>query len=431
VPPTIEGIAMPLHPARVAFALLVTVWRTTPAAAQVTAPLDRADSLFAAGAFVAAESAFRARWDRDTTDQPAARRLGTLALWSNRLDDAERWLGRAIALRPDDAAALAQLGEARYRRDDFRGAATPLRAAGRAVRAEKLEHFSGASPNRIGGTGEVTRLPFVVTDPLPIVRANVNGSDTLYLLIDTGGGELVLDSVVAAQLGVPVLGRSTGMFAGGAAPVGHGSVDSVRLGGFTVYDVPITIINARQFERAVGHRVDGVLGTVLLYHFLATIDYRHGELVLRRRSPGSLSRFEAEASATTAAMVPFWLAGDHFMFAPGRVNGRPPVLLFVDTGLAGGGFVASDSAARTLGIDLSQVTRSEGVGGAGPVQVTWFTVDSIALGGITARGIRGALGQLAFRQSFGFDAAGIVSHAVFRPYALTFDFDGMRLFLQR
>jgi hypothetical protein len=205
----------------------------------------------------------------------------------------------------------------------------------------------------------------------------------------------------------------------------------VRLGGFTVHDVPVAMINARQFERAVGHRVDGVLGTVLLYHFLATIDYPRGELVLRRRGAAALRRVEADASARTATVVSFWLAGDHFMFAPGRVNGRPPVLLFVDTGLAGGGFVASDSAARAFGVDLSNVTRGAGVGGAGPVDVTWFTVDSIAVGDVVARGVRGALGQFAFRQSFGFDAGGIVSHAVFRPYAITFDFDGMRLFLER
>ena len=418
---------MPSHRTVAAVAQLMVLagWSATPAPAQ----LDRADSLFASGEFVAAEAAFRLRWERDTADRPAALRLGTIALWGNRLDDAERWLGRAIALEPDDAAPRALLGEARYRRDDFRGGVPLLRAAGRALRADKLERFGDASPNRISGPDE-TRLPFVVTDPLPIVRASVNGSDTLYLLIDTGGGELVLDSVVAAGLGIEVMGRGTGVFAGGAAPVAHGRVDSVRLGAVTVHDVPVAMINARQFERAAGHRVDGVLGTVLLYHFLATIDYPRGELVLRRRAADVLRRFAADASMRGATVVPFWLAGDHFMFAPGRVNGRPPVLLFVDTGLAGGGFVASDSAARAFGIDLSNVTRSAGVGGAGPVQVTWFTVDSIAVGDVVARGVRGALGQFAFRQTFGFDAGGIVSHAVFRPYAITFDFDGMRLFME-
>ena len=425
---------MPTRPAVPAALLMgLAAWSATPSLAQAP-PLpraDRAESLFAGGEFAAAEAAFRLRWERDTADRPAALRLGTIALWANRLDDAERWLARAIALGPDDAAPRALLGEARYRRDDFRGAAPLLRAAGRALRAGKLESFGDASPNRIAGPDEIVRLPFVITDPLPIVRATVNGGDTLFLLIDTGGGELVLDSVVAVRLGIAVLGRGTGVFAGGAASVAHGRVDSVRLGGFTVHDVPVAMINARQFEQAVGHRVDGVLGTVLLYHFLATIDYPRGELVLRRRGTAALRRFVADASARSATVVPFWLAGDHFMFAPGRVNGRPPVLLFVDTGLAGGGFVASDSAARAFGIDLSNVTRGAGVGGAGPVQVTWFTVDSIAVGDVVARGVRGALGQFAFRQSFGFDAGGIVSHAVFRPYAITFDFDGMRLFLER
>jgi hypothetical protein len=43
----------------------------------------------------------------------------------------------------------------------------------------------------------------------------------------------------------------------------------------------------------------------------------------------------------------------------------------------------------------------------------------------------GAGHRFAFRQSFGFDATGSVSPAVFRLYALTLDFDGMRLFLER
>lgn len=47
-----------------------------------------------------------------------------------------------------------------------------------------------------------------------------------------------------------------------------------------------------------------------------------------------------------AVALPFWLAGDHFMFVWGRANGRPPVLLFVDIGPAGGGFLCSEDAAR-------------------------------------------------------------------------------------
>ena len=48
---------------------------------------------------------------------------------------------------------------------------------------------------------------------------------------------------------------------------------------------------------------------------------------------------------------------------------------------------------------------------------------------MTGRNIRGVVGTILFRATFGFDAGAIVSHQFFRPYALTFDFDGMRMLL--
>jgi len=292
-----------------------------------------------------------------------------------------------------------------------------------------LESFTGRTPNEIIGP-EVTHLPFVITDPLPMVRGGVNGPDTLYFLIDTGGAELIIDTAVASAAGAVVLGQGTGVFAGGTAPVADGRVDSVRLGEFVMRNVPVRIMDIRKTSPAVaGQRVDGVIGTVVLYHFLATIDYLRGELVLRRRSPAMLVQVEREAAAASAVALPFWLASDHFMFAWGSVNGRPPVLLFVDTGLAGGGFVCSEEAARSYGIDLTKTSTSEGVSGAGRTRTTWFAVDSLSMGPVTTRNVRGAVGTLAFRQSFGFDAGGIISHQFFREHALTFDFEGMRMFL--
>jgi predicted aspartyl protease len=178
-----------------------------------------------------------------------------------------------------------------------------------------------------------------------------------------------------------------------------------------------------------GQRVDGVIGTVLLYHFLATLDYVNDRLLLRRRTDEGRRQVQRAAAASGGVVLPFWLAGDHFMFARGSVNGREPVLLFVDTGLAGGGFVCSEAAAQAYGIDLTNAPVREGVGGAGPTRSRWFTVDSLSMGGITQRNIRGVIGNLQFRASFGFAAGGIVSHQFFRPYAVTFDFDGMHLLI--
>lgn len=399
------------------------------AVSRAQAPADSAESWMIRGEFDRAERAFTERWRRDTTDYRAALGAGRIALYANRLTDADRWLGRAIALAPDSAAPRALMGEALVRRDDFKAAREHYRIGKRALREQKMAGFEGRVPNVIEGPRE-SSLPFVITDPLPVVRASVNGRDSLFFLIDTGGGELVLDSLVAAQLGAQTFGTGMGMFAGGVAPVTDGRVDSVRLGDFTLRQVPVRIMKTGHFSLALGgQRVDGVIGTVMLYHFLATIDYPGQRLVLRRRSPEMRKQVTSEAVAAGVEGVPMWLAGDHFMFAWARVNGRPPVQLFVDTGLSGGGFVCSEADARTYGIDLSQATVGQGVGGAGPTQTKWFMVDSLSMGTVTARGIRGVVGMLAFRQSFGFDGGGIISHQFFRPYALTFDFDAMKLYL--
>jgi hypothetical protein len=70
------------------------------------------------------------------------------------------------------------------------------------------------------------------------------------------------------------------------------------------------ILPLRQLDLGGGHRIDGV-GTTLFYHFLATMDYPNGQVVLRRKNMRSQRRF-TEASSDSV-VVPFWIAGDHFM----------------------------------------------------------------------------------------------------------------------
>ena len=80
-----------------------------------------------------------------------------------------------------------------------------------------------------------------------------------------------------------------------------------------------------------------LIGTTLLYHFLSTIDYPNGQLILRRNTDESRKRLEAEARASGGIADPFYLAGDHYMLAQGTVNKSSPMLLFVDSGLGGRG----------------------------------------------------------------------------------------------
>lgn len=394
---------------------------------------ETADNLFQAGQFAEAERLLAQVLREDPKNFHATLRLGNIALLGNRLSDAEQRLSRAMGLEPDATPAKTLLAEAFYRRDDFQKAARILRLAGKDVVAQKLESFKGVTPYAIAGPGQATLLKFVSTDPLPVVQVRVNDSNLVNFLIDTGGAEVILDAEFASQVGALRFGTETGTFGGGLqGAVQHARVDSVTLGDFTVRHIPVHLLDNRRFSIG-GRRIDGIIGTVLLYHFLATLDYPNGQLVLRLKTPANLKRLEREARDEQHVVIPFWMAGDHYMVARGAVNNSKPLLFFVDTGLAGNGFTCPESTLREAGITLQERNAREGKGGGGTFKIVPFEVDSLSLGGATERQVPGVLGPFpaVLENSFGFRIAGLISHQFFRSYVLTLDFTGMRLFLRK
>lgn len=362
-------------------------------------------------------------------------RLSYIALLANRLDDAQRWLNEALKLKPKDKTSKSLLAEVHYRRDEFQSAAPLFREIGRSAMADKLESFKDALPYRLEGKNEGTTLKFIMTDPLPVFQVKVNESEPVNFFIDTGGGEVILDCKFAEEVGASRFGSEKGGFAGGKARFQHGRIDSLELGEFTVNNVPVNIMDIRRLSQPVfgGTRVDGVIGTVLLYHFISTLDYPRGQLVLRRKTEQNLSLIEQETTQQKTITVPFWMAGDHFMVAWGTVNNSPPMLFFVDTGLAGGGFMPTKSTLRKASIKLSKDERTVGSGGGGKFQAIPFMANELTLGSVKERNIPSAYlyGMSILEKRFGFHIGGLISHSFFRQYALTIDFNNMRYYLKR
>ena len=397
--------------------------------------IESADARFRDGKFAEADKLYARVVAHNPKDFRAAARLGYLALLSNRLDEAQKWLQKAVDAKPDESPAKLLLAEVYYRQDQFSKAAPLLRAAGQEAKARKLESFHGLTPYEVEGQANETSVKFVVTDPLPLVKVRVNGGEEVNFFIDTGAAEVVLDPEFAKQAGARLFGSEKGQFAGGKeAAYQHGRIDALTLGEFTVKNLPVMVLNTRQFSKPVfgGRQVDGIIGTTLLYHFLSTLDYPQGKLVLRRNTREGLKPLEAAAQVGRAVVVPCWMAGDHYLVAWGRVEQAEPVLLFVDTGLAGGGVTLAESALKEAGIKLAEGRAGEGLGGGGKVKVIPFLVKELALGEAKEQNVRGLfLGAFPLEHALGFRIGGIISHGFFRPYAVTFDFTTMRLFLQR
>ena len=406
--------------------------------------IGSANRLFQVGKFAEAGKLYSRMVAQNPKDHWAALQLGRIALLSNRLSDAQKWLERTIALQPGDVDAKVMLAEAFYRRDDFQKAAASLNGVEvnsnkllvsqyPTLNVAKLESFKGQTPYEVQGEGQTTHLKFLKTDPLPLVNVRVNGGDEATFFIDTGASEVALDTDFARELGVPQFGAVQGTFAGGQhAEVQNGRIESLTVGDWTVKNLPVATLALRQLSEGFGvRRIDGIIGTNLLYHFLATLDYPHAELVLRRKSAKSQEEFAAASSGKSVA-VPFWIASDHFMVGWGRVEAIPPTLLFVDSGLAGAGVKLAEPVIKEAGINLEEDKAYEGAGGGGKLKLVPYTVRQLSFGDVQESNVPGIYdGPFPWENTFGFHLAGMVGHDFFKPYAVTFDFQNMRIFLQK
>lgn len=357
------------------------------------------DVAFQRGDFAAALSAYTDQLASQPNDAAALLGLGTVQLYRNDLTDATKYLTEARRLDPQNPTIerrLRTLDEREAKPGEFQ---ITMRAA-QAV------------------------APFVTTDPLPLLRAKINGHDAI-LLLDTGAPAIGLSKDAATRLGVTSQSAGQGVFAGGKrAEVQKGRIDTVDLPGVEVRGVPAAILPGQL--ALGGYHIDGAVGTIFLERFLATIDYPRGQLILRRRSESAL--FERKAAAESRAVAPMWLVGDHFLFARAQVNGALDGLFNIDTGGAGLGVQLTKASLESAGIVPDASKAQDFVGGGGPARAIPFATRTISLGGFERRNVPG----LYFPDGdqfgiFPFLVGGTLSHEFFKTAALTFDFDAMQL----
>jgi predicted aspartyl protease len=413
------------------------------------AHLQAANSLYREGRFSEAEADYLQVQELEPTNTEALTRLGEIALWKNRPQQAERYFKEALDAAsglqkrwPFNTQLKSSLAMAYYRQDCFPQAAQCFHdAAGpisvgpfRDLKAleSQLALFGSLTPYYVEGP-EVTHIQFSVTDPLPVVEVSINGSQLVPFFIDTGGAEIILDTAFAEEVGAVHAGALSGEGGGTKGAIGLGKVDRMRIGDFIIQNIPIHILDTTPFAAVFdGLPVKGVIGTRLLMHFLATIDYQNACLILRRPTHA------AELETSTAKVIPFWLIQTHYIVAWGTVNGRALTLFFVDTGLAGKAFTAPESVLRDAGIEIDWTKAEQGIAGFGENQSVDVSIEQLTLGSddneVIAHNVPGIaltkpLEVLGSR--LGFTIGGAISHQFFRDYALTLDFVGMRLILQK
>ncbi|WP_051425548.1 retropepsin-like aspartic protease [Jiangella gansuensis] len=385
------------------------------------------DELFASGRFAAADAGYRRILVRQPDHAHALAQRGYIALLSNDFEDAERFLSRAIEVAPDDVASKARLADCHVRQGKAEAAVPLLLASGQQAKAAQYAAMVGHRPFEPHGE-PVDRLPLLHLDPLPVLEASCNGHRARYFF-DTGA-TVVIGAATALAAGVEALASEDLQQGGKPHRFNYGVADSFALGGLELRHVPVMWTESPTAMPPVpdaDEQPTGVIGTTLISHLLATLDYGRREMVVRRPTAQQRRAFRAESARARASVMPFWMAPDHFLFAPATVEGHGPRVCSIDTGGPGIGLVVTEADAEMLGLEVDYDDEQHFFG----KPVYPFTGASVRMGKIR-RDVPGIAGDLNYSLARGgFRSLGNVSHEFFRPLAFTFDFVDMRLSLAR
>ncbi|HEX6355405.1 aspartyl protease family protein [Actinophytocola sp.] len=380
------------------------------------------DQLFSDGWFSAADRGYARILRENPANAHAAAQRGYIALLGNRFADAEKHLSRAISL--GDLVSRQRLAECFVRQDQHARAVPLLRAGNQRDQAyaELYSRLEGPAWQVHGARS--TRVPFLMTDPVPAVQASLNGGPPKGFLLDTYS-TLDLNQADAEEAGLRSVATVTGVAMGGPVTIHLGILDSIRIGDIELRNIPMQWIDMRRPALPDGSQPAGVLGTTTFYHLLTTMDYAGQSLALRRKTSGF---------RTSGDRLPLWLAGDHYPCSLGSMNGYGPRVVTLDTGGLAHGLDTTVEMAERVGITVDYDHPRQ----MGGTTVYPITADRISLGravGHDVRGFaseRGGMGIPGPGQAaqFGFTPIANFTHEFFKPFAVTFDYTDMHVYIR-
>lgn len=328
---------------------------------------------------------------------------------------AERTLKRAgkTGVRPEVIAR--QRAWIHHHRGDYGKLADALDAAGAAVMAGRYRSFVGKPLDpKIEGNACVVEVPMVKNAPLAVVDATIGPDQTVGAIVDTGAADLIVSASLAEELDVTVRARS--QLGSGGSEVGHGQIDSIRIGALTLSNVPVNIFEDEAIAEMAGEadaeHVKAVLGTGLLSRFQITVD-TPGKM-LELVAPGTRCRKDREARRE-GTPVPMWLHETHYVYVTAQMNGAEGLYL-VNTGMRGADMTAGQVAYAHAGIGIPPMRNDE---------APMVKVEKLAIGdAFTAGSLTSAFGYFENTQSSdGFRIDGMLGLGTVGKKRFTLDFD--------
>ncbi len=266
--------------------------------------------------------------------------------------------------------------------------------------------FRGAEPSE--------KVPFRYTGQHIYLPVSLQGaSEELDFILDSGAGMTVIDSTVAAQMGLAGRGSIPGAGAGGMTDFKIVTIDGFSVGGidFTSQTV-ITYPLSNLLEGVPGIRIGGILGYDFLSRFVSEIDYANGAATF----------FEPDSFTAPQGAVVLDAPLMHNIFSfRGRLDGAHEGTFLLDTGaslsIIQKGFA---DGRRLLEGRRTAEALMAGAGGSGKTLLCRF--DSIEFAGIVHESPVFAIPERSSGIGSFADISGIVGNDILQRFTVYLDY---------
>lgn len=146
--------------------------------------------------------------------------------------------------------------------------------------------------------------------------------------MDTGGTFLIMPPDRAKELGIELTRSAEAFHAPPEAEVYYSIAKSFKLGKALLENV---FVVGLLYLVAEGNYI--IFGTNVLQEFLSTFDYPNKRLILSPRNNSQLRKEHLPMLPEDLVNIPFYMWGDHYMYARGALGEYKSLNFFIDSGL--------------------------------------------------------------------------------------------------
>ena len=291
------------------------------------------DALWSAGLFDEAEQTYRDVLAIDPASGGARNGMAKSLATRNQYNEALDWVEAALEVSPDLAAFHHTLGSIYRWMHRFPEAADAyeryVELVSMGINTEKadwaraevtlLRSFGDRPAVQFADPGRLHTIPFRLVRDKVIVRARLNGRQTMDFVLDTGAEQTMLTQRVAREVGVqPVtVTLSAGVGEVGLRGLPAGRIESLQIGSLEITNLP-ALIKSPPLGGLPTPEAEGF--SPLALGLSMTIDYGLQQLIIGQELPDE----------PADVVLPLWQ--HRLTVVRGVVNGEHPRSFVVDTG---------------------------------------------------------------------------------------------------